>query len=602
MRSQNGASLRGRHGAARARSRPPGARPRPRALPARPPGRAAARAPRSRPGPRPPESRAVVACAALANIVKSSLGPVGLDKMLVDNIGDVTVTNDGATILKQLDVEHPAAKVLVELAELQDSEVGDGTTSVVILAAELLKRANELVRQKIHPTTIMAGYRLAVKECVRYIKDHLASSTEAMERDFLVNAAKTSMSSKIIGSQNAGFFATMAVDAVLAVRRDGPDGPKYPVGQINIVKSHGRSAAESQLVHGVVLAATRASQQMPKTVAGARIACLDFGLTRHRMQLGVQVLVTDPAKLEAIRVREADITKEKIQKVLAAGANVILTTKAIDDLCQKYLVDAGVLGVRRVPKGDLKRIAAATGATVLPNLADLEGGESFDPAHLGSADEVAEERVGDGECVFVRGCKTSKAVSLLLRGANGFLLDEMDRSLHDVLCVVQRVLESRSVVAGGGSVEAALSVYLDHYATSLGTKEQLAIREFSEALLVIPKTLAVNAAQDATELVAKLCAHHYAAQTLKDKAGHKYMGLDLVHGKVSGRARRRGGGGGGAGAGRRAGPRGARGAPPPHLRLALPLSRAPARPRARRPRQVTTFANNHLCYTYEGTS
>jgi T-complex protein 1 subunit alpha len=477
--------------------------------------------------------RAVVACAALANIVKSSLGPVGLDKMLVDNIGDVTVTNDGATILKQLEVEHPAAKVLVELAELQDSEVGDGTTSVVILAAELLKRANELVRQKIHPTTIMAGYRLAVKECVRYIKENLAQSTEGMERDFLINAAKTTMSSKILGSQNADFFATMAVDAVMSVRRESPEGPRFPISQINIVKSHGRSAAESQLVHGIVLNASRASQQMPKTVKNVKIALLDFNLQRHRMQLGVQVMVTDPAKLEAIRVREADITKEKIHKIIAAGANIIFTTKAIDDLCQKYLVDAGVLGVRRCKKEDLKRIANATGGMLLPNLADLEGDESFDPASLGTAEEVAEERVGDNDCIFIRGCKTTKAVSVLLRGANGFLLDEMDRSLHDVLCVVQRVLESRSVVAGGGSVEAALSVYLDHYSTSLGTKEQLAIREFSEALLVIPKTLAVNAAKDATELVAKLCAFHYASQTSKDKVAYKFMGLDLVRGKVS---------------------------------------------------------------------
>lgn len=433
--------------------------------------------------------------------------------MLVDNIGDVTVTNDGATILKQLEIEHPAAKVLVDLAELQDSEVGDGTTSVVILAAELLKRANELVRQKIHPTTIMSGYRLAVKECVRYIKEHLTKSTESMEREFLIQAAKTSMSSKIIGSQNSDFFASLAVDAVLNVKRDGPDGPRYPISQINIVKSHGKSSHESQLVKGFALNCTRASHQMPKNVQHAKIALLDFNLQRHRMQLGVQVLVTDPAKLEAIRQREADITKEKIQKIIAAGANVILTTKAIDDLCQKYLVDAGVIGVRRCKKEDLKRIAAATGGMLLPNLADLEGDESFDGSALGHADEVSEERVGDGECIFIRGTKTSKAVSVLLRGANSFLLDEMDRSLHDVLCVVQRVLESRSVVAGGGSVEAALSVYLEHYATSLGTKEQLAIREFAEALLVIPKTLAVNAAQDATELVAKLCAAHYAAQT-----------------------------------------------------------------------------------------
>ena len=241
----------------------------------------------------------------------------------MDSIGDVTVTNDGATILKQLEVEHPAAKVLVELAELQDSEVGDGTTSVVILAAELLKRANELVKQRIHPTTIMSGYRLAVKEAVKYIKTSLTVSTDKMEHGFLVAAAKTAMSSKIIGSQNADFFSKLAVDAVLSVKREpGAEGgpAKYPVSSIHIIKSHGRSALESQLVNGFALPATRVSQQMPRTITGARIALLDFNLQRHRMQLGVQVLVTDPAQLEAIRQREADITKEKIAKVREGAA------------------------------------------------------------------------------------------------------------------------------------------------------------------------------------------------------------------------------------------------------------------------------------------
>ena len=301
---------------------------------------------------------------------------------------------------------------------------------------------------------------------------------------------------------------------------------------INIVKSHGKSALESTLVKGFALDGTRCSQQMPKSVQGARIALLDFNLQRHRMQLGVQVLVTDPAKLEAIRQRESDITKEKINKILAAGANVVLTTRAIDDLCQKYLVDAGVIGVRRCKRADLKRIAAATGGTLLPNLADLEGEESFDAKALGQADEVSEERVGDGEIIFVRGCKTSRAVSVLLRGANEYLLDEMERSLHDVLCVVGKVLESKSLVAGGGAVEAALSCYLDSFAMTLATKEQLAVHEFAEALLVIPKTLAVNAAQDATDLVAKLCAFHHASQRDESKAEHRFTGLDLVRGVV----------------------------------------------------------------------
>lgn len=506
---------------------------------------------------------------ALANIVKSSLGPVGLDKMLVDNIGDVTITNDGATILKQLEVEHPAAKVLVDLAQLQDEEVGDGTTSVVIIAAELLRRANELVRAKIHPTSIMAGYRLAVKEAVKFIKSHLTVSSDKLDREFVVNAAKTSMSSKITGGLHADFFAGMCADAVLAVKREGGAGEdggkvKYPVSAINVIKCHGRSATESTLVNGFALPQTRAAQQMPKAVKTAKIAMIDFPLQRHRMQLGIQIVVTKAEEMEAIRQREADITKERIAKILASGANVIMTTKTIDDLCMKYLVEAGVIGVRRVKKMDLKRLATATGGQLVLNLADLEGGESFDPANLGTAEEVREERVGDGEMLFITGTKTSKCVSLVLRGANEFLLDEMDRAMHDALCVVQRVLESKALVAGGGAVEAALSIYLDAFATTLGTKEQLAIREFAEALLVIPKTLAVNAAQDATELVAKLCAFHHASQAggpagmsaaggagaaaggagaasagaaasvpgMEDKADLRFMGLDLVNGKV----------------------------------------------------------------------
>ncbi|KAG7036823.1 T-complex protein 1 subunit alpha [Cucurbita argyrosperma subsp. argyrosperma] len=474
----------------------------------------------------------VVACQAVANIVKSSLGPVGLDKMLVDDIGDVTITNDGATILKMLEVEHPAAKVLVELAELQDREVGDGTTSVVIVAAELLKRANDLVRNKIHPTSIISGYRLAMREACKYVEEKLAVKVEKLGKDSLINCAKTSMSSKLI-TGDSDFFANMVVDAVQAVKMTNARGEvKYPIKGINILKAHGKSAKDSYLLNGYALNSGRAAQGMPIRVAPARIACLDFNLQKTKMQLGVQVLVSDPRELEKIRQRESDMMKERIEKLLKAGANVILTTKGIDDMALKYFVEAGAIAVRRVKKEDMRHVAKATGATMVSTFADMEGEETFEPSLLGYADEVVEERISDDDVVLIKGAKTTSAVSLILRGANDYMLDEMERALHDALSIVKRTLESNTVVAGGGAVESALSVYLEYLATTLGSREQLAIAEFAESLLIIPKVLAVNAAKDATELVAKLRAYHHTAQTKADKKHLSSMGLDLSNGTI----------------------------------------------------------------------
>ncbi|KAL0373379.1 UNVERIFIED_CONTAM: T-complex protein 1 subunit alpha [Sesamum radiatum] len=437
----------------------------------------------------------VVACQAVANIVKSSLGPVGLDKMLVDDIGDVTITNDGATILKMLEVEHPAAKVLVELAELQDREVGDGTTSVVIIAAELLK--------------------LAMREACKYVDEKLAVKVEKLGKDSLINCAKTSMSSKLIGG-DSDFFANLVVEAVQAVKMTNARGEvKYPIKGINILKAHGKSARDSYLLKGYALNTGRAAQGMPLRVAPARIACLDFNLQKTKMQMGVQVLVTDPRELERIRQR---------MSVRLLTCNLVMMTD--------YFVEAGAIAVRRVRKEDLRHVAKATGATAVSTFADMEGEETFDSSLLGYADEVVEERIADDDVIMIKGTKTTSAVSLILRGANDFMLDEMDRALHDALCIVKRTLESNNVVAGGGAVEAALSVYLENLATTLGSREQLAIAEFAEALLIIPKVLAVNAAKDATELVAKLRAYHHTAQTKADKKHLSSMGLDLMKGTV----------------------------------------------------------------------
>lgn len=459
------------------------------------------------------------------------------EQMLVDDIGDVTITNDGATILKLLEVEHPAAKILVELAELQDQEVGDGTTSVVIVASELLRSANELVKNKVHPTSIIGGYRMAMREACKYIRSDLAKEVSTLDDMALLNAAKTTMSSKIIGS-DADFFASMAVEAVKSVKSTKEIGMKqkvsYPVGAINILKAQGKSVRESRVLNGYALNLGRAAQGMPRHVPNAKIACLDMNLQKARLAMGVQVLVQDPAELEKIRQRESDITRERIQKILDAGANVIFTTKGIDDMCLKYFVEAGAIACRRVPKDDLRRVAKMTGATIVSTLADIEGDESFDPDCLGSAAQVYEDVISDSDVIMIESEKhqNNKAVTVLLRGANDYLLDEVDRSLHDAFCIVKRVLESGKVVPGGGAVESALSVHLESFATTMESREQLAISEFAEALLIIPKTLAVNAAKDATELVAKLRAYHHLAQTNPDKKHLADFGLDLINGEV----------------------------------------------------------------------
>ena len=554
----------------------------------------------------------VTAALAVANIVKSSLGPVGLDKMLVDDIGDVLITNDGATILGQLEVEHPAARVLVDLAQLQDHEVGDGTTSVVIVASELLRRGNDLVKNGIHPTTIISGYRTALKAAVAYLKRDMVMSVSALSDDHLIQAAKTSMSSKIIGKES-DFFARLAVDAVKSVRmrssaadlagagaaaggvgagaaaggseaaasasaatavappaEGGTDAGaaeataaaaaagsttdpaaatkkekiryKYPLSAIHILKAHGKSSLESHLIDGgFAINAQRAAQGMPTAVESSgdgqpvKIAMLDMNLQRHRMAMGVQVIVKDPAEIENIKKREMDITKERIRKITDAGARVVLTTKGVDDLCMKYFVEAGVIAARRCSKDDLKRLAKATGGKVVTTMADMEGNETFDAECLGSCDAVREERIGDGEMIYAYGCGGGGASTVVLRGANEYMLDEMDRALHDALCVVKRMLESNTLVPGGGAVEAALSVHLEQFATTLDSREQLAIQEFADALLVIPKTLAVNAAKDSSELVAKLRAAH--AKSQRDGASEEdralqNIGLDLIKGEI----------------------------------------------------------------------
>lgn len=476
----------------------------------------------------------VQAVQAIANIVKSSLGPQGLDKMLVDDIGDVTITNDGATILKQLEVEHPAAKVIVQLSQLQDSEVGDGTTSVVIIASELLKRANDLILGKLHPTNVISGFKLAAREACKFVESKLAVKVDSLGKDALINVAKTSMNSKLIGSES-NLFSELVVEALQTVKTIGPTGDfKYPIKGVKIVKGHGQSVYESRVVKGYAFQGCRANLQMPVKIKGAKIACLDVNMQKFKLKLGIEVKIDDPKNIEKIRQREMDILKERCQKIIDSGANVVFTCRGLDDIANKYFVEAGILGVRRVEKADIRRICKSTGAKLVTTFANTEGEESFDPACLGEAEEVFEETLGDWDYIFIHGFSQSKGCTVILRGANDFFLDEVERSVHDALCVVKRCLESGYVVAGGGAVEVALNIYLEDYARTLGTKEQIAIAEFAEALTIIPRILTANAAKDASELVAKLKVAHNTAQNSDDPKTSqlKYFGLDLTNGKI----------------------------------------------------------------------
>ena len=507
----------------------------------------------------------ITACLAIANVLKSSLGPLGLDKMLVDSIGEVTVSNDGATILKLLEVEHPAAKILVDLAQQQDEEVGDGTTSVVILAAELLKQAGELVAMRVHPSVVISGYRMACKEASRFLLEQMAVKADTLGKDVYVNCARTALASKILSSlsmspsalaiggnpetaaglptaaavaassQGPTFFAQMAVDAVQAVKT--PFGTKsnefrYPVKAINILKAQGQSAQESVLVNGYAINVTPASQFMPRRVKAVKVACLDIDFQKGRLPNGISIEIHDPAALEACRHRELALALERIRKVLAAGANLILTCRGIDDPCMKPIIEANAMAFRRCRREDLKRIAKATGAAFVTSMAGglqdqgssssaaaAASEEVFEASQLGHADEAAMERFGDSDCLVIRGTRSTPCASVILRGPNDAALDEEERALHDALCVVKRTLESGLVVPGAGAVETGCSVHLDTLATSLASKEQLAVAAFARALLVLPRTLLANAGVAGTDCVDLMTRLVHAHRTSTGASG-----------------------------------------------------------------------------------
>ncbi|OAF68638.1 T-complex protein 1 subunit alpha [Intoshia linei] len=471
------------------------------------------------------------ACLSIANIVKSSLGPIGLDKIMVNEVGDVTITNDGATILKLLEVEHPAAKVMVDLARLQESEVGDGTTSVVLFASDLLKQAENLIcHNKIHPTIVISGYRMACKEAIRFMNSKLVLKSVEITDKVLMNAVITSIGSKVIGSEPE-FFSKLIVDAVRAIKRTDGNVDKYPIQTVNILKTSGKSMLDTKLICGYAINNTVACQNSLKSVHNAKIACFDFNFQKHRMKLGVNIVVDQPKKLDEIRNREFSITKDKIMKVIQSGTNLVATSGGIGDEYMKYFIEANVMIIRRVSKVDLKRLAKVTGATLLTTLSTLDGDESFDTSNLGYAESVIQESVGDEELIIISKPKCKSAASLIVRGPNYMALDEIQRAIEDGMFVVKRALESKKLVCGGGAVEVACSVHLEKYAETIESQENYAISAFAKSLLVIPKQLCLNAALDSLELLSKLRANHHKAQDTEWDT-YKYHGLDLQNGKT----------------------------------------------------------------------
>lgn len=458
---------------------------------------------------------------AIYNTVKSSYGPHGLDKMLVSSIGDVAITNDGATILSGMDVKDSASRILIDLAVQQDREVGDGTTSVVLLAAALIENGIALIKDGVHPTIVVSGYKIAFKQATEFVKSTLEKKLKHLSHADLVKVCESTISSKVL-RVSSKIFSKIMIDAIHTVKRTAADKTvSYAIEEINVLKKQGRSMDESVFVAGYALNCTPSSKLMPKRVAKARIACLDMDLQHHKMGLSVKISTEAPEDLEKIREQESAVAVNRVKKLVKAGANVVFTTLGISDLCSKVLIEANGMGVRRCRKEDLERIAAMTGTQVYSSFEEVDGSE-FTPV-LGSAELVALETFGEDQCTVIYHGKAAGS-SVILRGPNEQVLDEMERSIHDGLCALKRTLESKTVVVGGGAFETALSVFTSSLALSFKTNEHIAIQKFGEALLRIPKMLLVNAALNANSLLAKLLSEH--------EKHHWNIGLDLDRGDI----------------------------------------------------------------------
>jgi thermosome len=458
----------------------------------------------------------IMAARIIAETVKSSLGPKGMDKMLVDSFGDVTITSDGRTILDEMDVQHPAAKMMVEVAKTQDNEAGDGTTTAVILAGELLAKAEELIGKNIHPTIIIDGYKKALEKALEVL-DKIAIPVDLNSTEYLRKAAMTSMASKLV-AEHREYLADLAVKAILQVAEKEDGKYKVDVDDVKVEKKPGESVRDTMLINGIVLDKEVVHSGMPKRVENAKIALLDCPLEIEKTEFDAKINIESPEQMDAFLKQEEAMLKDMVEKLAAVGANVVLCQKGIDDMAQHFLARKGILAVRRIKKSDMEKLAKATGGKIITNLDDMT------PADLGYASLVEERKIGDDKMTFVEGCKHPRAVTILIRGATERVVEEAERSVHDALCVVRDIVEEPKVLAGGGAPELEIAKALKKYAETLPGREQLAVRSFAEALEAIPATLTENAGLDPIDILSELRAKH--------EKGETWAGIEVHSGKV----------------------------------------------------------------------
>jgi thermosome len=459
----------------------------------------------------------IMAARVIGEVLKTTLGPRGMDKMLIDSLGDITITNDGAAILNEIEVEHPAAKMMVEIAKTQDDMVGDGTTTAVVLAGELLKKAEELLDQNIHPTILVSGYRKAANKAID-IMNKIATPVDIEDRQTMKKVALTSMASKAVGTARE-HLAEIAIDAVKQIAEKRGDRMVADIDNIQIIKKTGKSLLESQLVQGLIVDKEVVHTGMPKKIENAKIALLDCPLEIEKTEFSAEIRIRDPNQMKAFLDQETKMLKEMVDKIKASGANVVFCQKGIDDMAQHFLAKEGILAARRVKQSDMEKLSRATGGRIITDLADLTEQD------LGDAGVVEERKIGEDKMIFVEKCKDPRSVAVLIRAGLERMVDEAERAMTDALSVVSDVIENNKIVAGGGAVEIEIAKELRNYATKVGGREQLAIEAFADAIEVIPRTLAENAGLEPIDIIVELRSAH-------EKTDGKHMGVNVFTGKT----------------------------------------------------------------------